>query len=75
MTDIHVLPEEKLCLCTLYVGLTLVEVKAERKIEDLEWEAKTILPQVSRCLNTCNIYTYRRDSRELLCIIECKFGR
>lgn len=34
-------------LCTLYAETTLVEPGVEKKIEDLELEAKIVLPQVS----------------------------
>lgn len=46
MTDIHVLPDGEPGLCTLPAGSTLVEPEAEKKLEELEQEAKTVLPQV-----------------------------
>lgn len=46
MTDIHVLAADEPGLCTLRAGTTLVEPDAEKKIEDLEQEAKSVLPQV-----------------------------
>lgn len=46
VTDIHVLPEGEPGLCTLPAGSTLVEPEAEKKLEELEQEAKTVLPQV-----------------------------
>lgn len=46
VTDIHVLPDGEPGLCTLPAGSTLVEPEAEKKLEELELEAKTVLPQV-----------------------------
>lgn len=45
--DIHVLPVDEPSLCTVYMGTTLVEPEMEKKIEDLELEAKVVLPKVS----------------------------
>lgn len=46
MIDIHILPKNEPGVCILHAGLTVVEPEAEKKIEDLELEAKKILPQV-----------------------------
>lgn len=45
-TDIRILPESEAGVCTLHAGSTVVEPEAERRIEDLELEAKTIFLQV-----------------------------
>lgn len=46
VTDIHLLPKNEPRLCTLYIGSILVGPETEKKIEYMELEAKTILPQV-----------------------------
>lgn len=46
VTDIRVLPEDEPNLCILHGGSTLLEPESEKKIEDFELEAKTVLPQV-----------------------------
>lgn len=47
VTNIHVFLADESGLCTLHAETTLVEPEVEKKIEDLELEAKIILPQVS----------------------------
>lgn len=46
VTEIHMLPENEPGFCTLHAASTVVEPEAERRIEDLEMEAKMMLPQV-----------------------------
>lgn len=47
VTDIHVHLTDEPGVCTLHVRTTVVEPGVEKTIDDLELEAKTILPQVS----------------------------
>lgn len=46
LADIHMLSENEPGFRTLHASATLVELEAEKKIEDLKLEAKIILPQV-----------------------------
>lgn len=41
-TDIHMLSKNEPGICTLHVGSTVVKPEAEKRIEELELEAKTI---------------------------------
>lgn len=47
VTNIHVHSADEPNVCTLHAGTTLVKPGVEKTINDLELEAKTILPQVS----------------------------
>lgn len=46
IADIRILQENEAGIYILHLGLTVIEVEAERKIEDLEQEARMIFPQV-----------------------------
>lgn len=46
VTDIHILSDNEPRVCTLHAGTTLIVKEWERRMEDMELEAKTPLPQV-----------------------------